>query len=107
MFCVVYEFKINKDLKDQFLTSWSDFTEAIYRLNGSLGSRIHSTENPEIYIAYAQWPSEKVFNNMTHLQSYSSEEQLARKNMSEATLEIKILHKLNVVSDQLREVKES
>lgn len=102
MFCVIYEFKIKKDFKDQFLKSWSEFTKAIYRVNGSLGSRIHSTEDPEKYIAYAQWHSEEAFNNAAPIEDYSEREQQARQDMSDSTLEINILSKLNLIEDQLK-----
>ena len=45
MFCVIYEFSVKKEKEEQFLKSWSEFTEAIYRVNGSLGSRLHTTES--------------------------------------------------------------
>ena len=101
MFCVIYEFKIKPSLKEQFLESWSDFTKAICRMNGSLGSRLHSTGDPQVYIAYAQWPSQDAFENAAPIEKYTEEEQLSRSKMVEATEEIKVLHKLNMVKDLL------
>jgi len=103
MFCVIYEFKIKPNLKEQFLESWSDFTKAIYRMNGSLGSRLHTTDDPGIYIAYAQWSSEVVFENAVPIEKYSKKEQLSRSKMVEATEEIKVLHKLNMIEDLLKQ----
>jgi len=102
MFCVIYEFKIKVEKKDVFLKAWSDFTKAIYRVNGSLGSRIHSTEDPKTFIAYAQWPSEEVFDKTAPIESYTTEEQQARRAMSESTTEIKVVHKLSVIEDLLK-----
>lgn len=102
MFCVIYEFKIHQDKKDQFIKAWSDFTKAIYQINGSLGSRLHATNDPSIYVAYAQWPSEEKFDNAAPLFSYTEEEQAARKAMTESTVDIKVLHKLNMIEDLLK-----
>ena len=102
MFCVVYEFKVKKEKKEVFLKAWSDFTKAIYRVNKSLGSRIHSTENPSVYIAYAQWRSEEAFNNAAPAESYTKEEQASRSLMSNATEEIKVIYKLNLLQDLLK-----
>lgn len=101
MFCVIYEFKIKADQKDFFLKAWSDFTKAIQRVNGSLGSRIHSTKDSKVYIAYAQWPSEDSFNNAASTDSYTQKEQDARKQMSDSTTEVRVLHKLNLIEDLL------
>jgi len=102
MFCVIYEFKIKLKHKEQFLDSWRDFTEAIYRKNGSLGSRLHATDNTDIYIAYAQWPSEEAYKNVAAIEEYAQEEQLVRSKLVEATKEINVLNKLHVIEDLLK-----
>ena len=44
MFCVVYEFKVRSGYNAEFESAWADFTEAIFRVCGSLGSKIYELE---------------------------------------------------------------
>lgn len=102
MFCVVYEFQIKKGLNEEFESAWADFTEAIHRVCGSLGSRLHKTDNSETYVAYAQWPSRELFNRDIPKESYLPEEWVRRKVMVNATTSIKKIYELKLCDDHLR-----
>ena len=102
MFCVVYNFTIKEGMNAQFEKSWADFTEAIYRERGSLGSRLHRTDDPQAYVAYAQWPSKEIFNEDFPIEKFSKTDQEARQRMTE-TLNGKIsITNLEVCDDRLR-----
>ena len=102
MFCVIYKFKIKEGFNSQFEQSWADFTDAIYRVRGSLGSRLHKTDDSQVYVAYAQWPSREIFEENVPYERNSNEDLLARKNMIE-TVDGQIERTyLNVFNDKLK-----
>lgn len=102
MFCVVYEFKVKAGQAHEFERSWSDFTEAIYRVCGSLGSRLHKTTDPLIYVAYAQWPSKEIFERKIPQESYRPEEWSQREVMTKTLENSKKVYELEVHDDHLR-----
>lgn len=103
MFCVVYEFKVKEGLNLQFESAWAGFTEAIYRVGGSLGSRLHKTDDPQTYIAYAQWPSREVFSREFSQESYTPEEWAHREAMRASLLgPLKKVYELDLFDDHLR-----
>lgn len=55
MFCVIYQWRVKKDKADRFRELWRKGTEAVYREQGSFGSRLHQSDDGS-WIAYAQWP---------------------------------------------------
>lgn len=101
MFCVIYEFHVKEESTNEFLELWSAFTKVIYRVSGSLGSRLHKTKEPHIYVAYAQWPSEEIFNSAS-LDHFSESEKQMRDRMRATTHKVKVLHKLQVIDDLLK-----
>ena len=103
MFCVIYEFKVKDGSNLAFESAWADFTEAIYRVCGSLGSRLHKTDDSQTYIAYAQWPSREVFNRNASQESYTPQE-WSRREAMRASLENppKIVYELDLFDDRLR-----
>lgn len=56
MFIAVYEFEAEAGREDEFRAAWLEVTRAIHREHGSLGSRLHTTGTPGLFVAYAQWP---------------------------------------------------
>lgn len=62
MFSVIYTFKVKKGKDQDFLDGWTGLTKLIYKHEGSLGSKVHKDKNDD-YVAYAQWPSRKVWEN--------------------------------------------
>ncbi len=103
MFCVVYEFKVKEGANLEFESAWADFTEAIFRVCGSLGSRLHKTDNPQIYIAYAQWPSREIFYRDLPQESYTPKE-WSRREAMRASLIIppNKVYELDLFDDHLR-----
>lgn len=102
MFCVIYEFKIKPGHSEQFEQAWSDFTEAIHRVCGSLGSRLHKTSDPFTYVAYAQWPSKEVFERKIPQEAYSKAEWSRREAMTSALENSKKIYELEMSHDRLR-----
>lgn len=101
MYCVVYEFKVRAGKDTEFRKAWSEFTEAVHRVRGSLGSRLHKTEKPHVYVAYAQWPTKSVFDNESgHV--YNPAELKAQTMLKEVTENIKRVYHLEVLEDLLK-----
>lgn len=55
MFCVIYKFTVKSGYDNEFRHHWRSVTQWYYQHAGSLGSRLHQTDNGT-YIGYAQWP---------------------------------------------------
>jgi hypothetical protein len=104
VYCVIYEFKVKPSKTGEFESSWSAFTDAIYRVCGSRGSRLHKTEDPLIYVAYAQWPSKEIFERELPLSGYTQEELQARTAMKESVESVKKVYCLTVSDDKLRDI---
>ncbi len=102
MFIALYEMKVKAGKELEFEDAWAKATEAIYRVRGSCGSRLHTTEEAHLYIAYAQWPSEEIFDREVTSDLYTSEERSQFIRMKEATESIKILHRMSVLDDRLK-----
>lgn len=100
MFIVLYEFEIHEGQEAAFEKSWGVVTDAIYRKQGSLGSRLHRSQSPGHYIAYAQWPSAQVFQNSSH-DNYSPEELDAMAAMKATIKHADIQNMLAVADDRL------
>ena len=102
MYTIIYQFKIKPGQTKQFELAWSEFTEAIFRVRGSLGSRLHKTDDEHLYIAYAQWPSKELFDEVVPLERYTQVELAARKSMVDSVVETVTLHKMTMLDDHLR-----
>lgn len=61
MFIAVYEFEVAEGKAADFRHYWLEATKGIYQDCGSLGSRLHKTDKPNIYVGYAQWPSREAW----------------------------------------------
>jgi len=107
MLIVLYQFTVKEGYEKIFETSWAAVTEGIKRTKGSLGSRLHTTEDPLVYIAYAQWPSKEVLAASSAGSGMSSEfdanELEALRIMKESASKIETLHKMTVCDDKLVE----
>ncbi|QQS32503.1 MAG: antibiotic biosynthesis monooxygenase [Acidobacteriota bacterium] len=57
MFVVLYSWRIDPSLEEQFTESWSAVTRHYLEHHGSLGSRLHRGGDGRYY-AYAKWPDE-------------------------------------------------
>lgn len=105
MFVALYEMEAKLGHEAEFEQAWADVTKAILRVQGSLGSRLHTTCRPGHYIAYAQWPSDQVFDENKIDPGFSTSEAEAFERMKSSASSIKLLHRLNVRSDLLKLVK--
>ena len=98
MYCIVIEFNPLPGKEQAFVEVWSELTRYIYQNYGSKGSRLHLSEEGK-YIAYAQWPSKEVYNNIR-----AKEEGKRLREQLLETLQkdgVRVLEKLEVVEDLL------
>jgi quinol monooxygenase YgiN len=58
MFIALYRWKLKPEKENQFREAWSQVTLAIRDKCGSLGSRLHRSEDGT-WVAYAQWPNKE------------------------------------------------
>ncbi|MCE3290063.1 MAG: antibiotic biosynthesis monooxygenase [Caulobacter sp.] len=57
MYVAVYAWRVKPGHEDRFREAWRRGTEAITRIYGSFGSRLHRAEDGR-FIGYAEWPDE-------------------------------------------------
>jgi heme-degrading monooxygenase HmoA len=99
MYAIIYTFKVKDGMEKTFIQSWKTLTQLIYKYEGSLGSRLHKSED-SIYVAYAQWPNKETFNKAdSNLPDEANE---VRKKMRESCIEIQTLYNMDVVEDLLK-----
>jgi catechol 2,3-dioxygenase-like lactoylglutathione lyase family enzyme len=55
-FAVIYRWRLEPSLIDEFCHAWEEMTHLIRAYRGGLGSRLHRLADGS-YLAYAQWPS--------------------------------------------------
>ncbi|MBB4640212.1 antibiotic biosynthesis monooxygenase family protein [Rhizorhapis suberifaciens] len=60
MFVAVYWWRVHPGKEDQFRAAWRRGTEAITRIYGSYGSRLHQDTDGR-FIGYAEWPDEETW----------------------------------------------
>ena len=98
MYIVIYEFKVKENCDHKFINSWKILTNLIQKNEGSLGSILHKKKLH--YLAYAQWPSKEIFENLGKKLPESASE--ISKKMKDSCKEIKILHHLEMIEDLLK-----
>ena len=99
MFVVVYEFIVADGKDEVFTSSWLNVTKAFYAESGSLGSRLHKTQSPSIYVAYAQWPSKESWSQANLLLEGNLD---AFSRMRECLVSSKVVYELEVDLDYLK-----
>ena len=57
MYVAVYAWRVKSGHEDRFREAWRRGTEAITRIYGSFGSRLHRAQDGR-FIGYAEWPDE-------------------------------------------------
>ena len=105
MFVALYEMVAKPGRELAFESAWAEVTDAIYRVRGSFGSRLHRSENPRTYVAYAQWPSRTIYENNQNEGQFTKEEREAVVRMKEAAEQIKTLHLMDVLDDRFKPVQ--
>lgn len=85
MFIAIYKFVVKAGYEEAFVAAWKKRTEGIYRVSGSLGSRLHRDRYGQ-FIGYAQWPSREAWQDIGNSPLNSGkypEYDLASQQMSE------------------------
>ncbi len=100
MFVAVYEFEIKDGKEAEFREAWLEVTKGIYQHCGSLGSRLHRTDNPSILVGYAQWPSREKWEKDHKITD--ARHQMAREKMRGLLVQSKAVYKLDVADDYLQ-----
>lgn len=80
MFIALYRWKLKPGKEEQFREAWSEVTLAIREKFGSLGSRLHHSEDGT-WVAYAQWPTKELWQAE---RSFGPAVEAARMKMREA-----------------------
>lgn len=60
MFCVVYQLKVKSGREEDFRLAWHAVTKTLLDDYGSLGARLHKSEDGH-WIAYAQWANRELW----------------------------------------------
>ena len=100
MFIAVYEFEIKEGTESLFRRAWLEVTKSIYQNCGSFGSRLHTSERPNILVGYAQWPSKAQWEKDHQLTDALY--QKARNEMRDCLVHSKTVYKLEVCDDYLQ-----
>lgn len=98
MFIVIYSFKVKEGREKEFRALWAGLTSQIYKYEGSLGSRLHLSDEG-IFIAYAQWPDRKTWKNSGN--KLPAKADSLRDAMRNCYDHIQVLYKLTLVDDLL------
>lgn len=80
MIAVLLEFYVIAGMESQFRKAWVETTDIIYENFGSLGSRLHKSDNGK-FIAYAQWPDLSVYENDHHWPDNSKSTRLKNESV--------------------------
>jgi hypothetical protein len=93
---VIYEFNVNKQQENQFISAWKDLTKMYHDYAGGLGSRLHKKSN-QTYIAYAQWPDKNTWEiSNSNLPEKANG---TRKILRNTCKKVEVLYQLDVVED--------
>ena len=100
MFYVIYEFTMDAAAQSEFEKLWHDLTIEIRSNSGGLGSRLHKVLNkPNCWVAYAQWPDKKTWENSAPLNVVYQAS--LTKRMRELCSDIKVVYQLESTDDLL------
>lgn len=97
MFIVLYSWRIDPSLEEQFTVGWSAVTRHYLEHHGSLGSRLHQGGDGRFY-AYAKWPDEASRDAAANDDIPAD----ARSQMNAAILETFPEVRLEVIADYLK-----
>jgi heme-degrading monooxygenase HmoA len=94
----MYRWRLKEGREAIFRQGWREMTESIYKLRGSLGSRLHQAADGT-WVAYAQWPDEQIWRKAR--EAGTANEAAARK-MQEGSAELLSEEHLYLVDDLIR-----
>ncbi|MBO9495756.1 antibiotic biosynthesis monooxygenase [Thalassotalea sp. G20_0] len=100
MFIAVYEFEIKEGTETEFRKAWLEVTKAVYQNCGSFGSRLHTSDNPNILVGYAQWPDRQQWEKDHELTDALYLQ--ARQRMKYCLVQLKTVYQLEVSDDYLQ-----
>lgn len=98
MLVIMYKWKLKEGREAIFCEGWREMTESIYKLRGSLGSRLHRSEN-NTWVAYAQWPDEQTWRAAREA---GTANEAAAQKMREGSAELLSEEHLYLVDDLFR-----
>jgi heme-degrading monooxygenase HmoA len=98
MYVAVYRWKIKEGCEERFRQGWLRLTREIYRERGSLGSRLHKSDDGG-WVAYAQWPNREAWEAAAGVEVEDKE---AAQMMSESVAERHPDIYLEVIDDLLQ-----
>ncbi|MDG3085811.1 antibiotic biosynthesis monooxygenase [Vibrio hannami] len=101
MFIAIYEFEVSPGEITAFRNAWLEVTKEIYKSNGSLGSRLHTTDTPNVLIGYAQWPDKSTWGNAPEIKTDNYQKN--RAIMKECLISSRTIHQLDVIIDHLHQ----
>ncbi|EGR3135964.1 antibiotic biosynthesis monooxygenase [Vibrio parahaemolyticus] len=100
MFIAIYEFEIKDGMEASFREAWLEVTKVIYQKCGSFGSRLHTSDKPNILVGYAQWPSREQWEKDHNLTDELYKK--AREEMRNCLVQSRTVYKLEVSDDYLQ-----
>lgn len=103
MFAVIYKFEVKPDKTKEFIQGWEGLTKIIRKHCGGLGSRLHQSDIPNEYIAYAQWPDEETWKNPSK-NNLPSDTDHFRQLMDDSLVKSETIHKMLLTSDLLLKI---
>ena len=101
MIIALYKMKVRRGKTEAFEKAWAEVTEAIAARQASLGSRLHSTADDHVYVAYAQWPDMETFESADPSR-YDASQNLSRHRLKETLASVEIMELMEVCRDHLR-----
>jgi quinol monooxygenase YgiN len=99
MFVVLYRWKVKPEHEAEFIEAWSHLTAEILSRQGSLGSRLHRSDDG-LFVAYAQWPSREVWERSKEV-GFTPKAQEWRRTMQERAVRILPDTHMSMVDDHL------
>jgi quinol monooxygenase YgiN len=98
MHAVLYRFKVKEGQDETFVAAWKGLTTLIKKHEGSLGSRLHLSDDGA-YMAYAQWPDAASYDASGD--RLPPEADTHRNAMRNACHSIETVNRMDMVEDLL------
>ncbi len=95
-FSVIYSFKIDSEFELEFIESWKELTNLIYKFEGSFGSRLQKVDS-NLFLGYALWPNKKTFDQASDNENIEIE--LLKEKQKKYVVEIKRVFESEIISD--------
>lgn len=94
MFTVIQRIEVKPDQRQHFVLCWRTVAEAIEQQCGSVGSRLHVTDDGT-YIAYVQWPDRETSEACELPSQYAQVDE----SMRAVCASMETIYELEVVTD--------